>query len=199
MRIPGTHPTILVPGFAGGKTLFHPFRDELRARGVAAEGWELAPFLYRRRIAWYAEELARTVVEHGLDDITLVGWSMGGFVSTAAALHPSARDRIRRVITFGTPWNGTWAARFGLITDRLLGLNVREMRPGGAVVRDLVHDLHAPRPWDFHAVNGTYDILARPPMRSLPPEWCTTGPWWHRSLLADARLFDLIHRLITLP
>jgi pimeloyl-ACP methyl ester carboxylesterase len=196
---PGTHPTILVPGFAGGKTLFHPFRDELRARGIAAEGWELAPILYRRPIAWYAERLATTVAEHEARELTLVGWSMGGFVSVAAALDASVRRHIRRVITFGTPWNGTWAARIGLVTDRLLGLNVREMRPGSPVVRALVDALHGPRPWDFRAVNGTYDLLARAPMRGLDPDWCHVGPWWHRSLLGDARLFDLIHSLIAAP
>jgi len=198
LKEPGSNPTILVPGFAGGKTLFHPFRDDLRARGIAAECWELAPFVYRRRIAWYGELLAQTVAEHGDDGVTLVGWSMGGFVSVAAALEPSVRGRIRRVITFGTPWNGTWAARIGVITDHVLRLHVREMRPGSPVIRGLIDGL-GDRPWDFHAVNGTYDPLARAPMRALDPAWCHTGPWWHRSLLGDAGLFDLIHRLIKLP
>ena len=199
MNSAGRHPTILVPGFAGGKTFFHPCRDELRARGIAAEGWELAPILYRRPIAWYAERLARTVAEHGDRPLTLVGWSMGGFVSVAAALDPSVAGRIPRVITFGTPWNGTWAAHLGIVADRLLGLHVSEMRPGSPVVRALVDGLHAPRPWDFRAVNGTLDLVARAPMRSLPPAWCDTGPWWHRSLIWDSNLFDLIHRLIELP
>ena len=111
MKSAGRNPTILVPGFAGGKMLFHPFRDEMRARGIAAEGWELAPILYRRPIAWYAERLGQTVLEHDARGLTLVGWSMGGFVSVAAALDPAVARRVRRIITFGTPWNGTWAAR----------------------------------------------------------------------------------------
>ncbi|HJV33075.1 MAG TPA: alpha/beta hydrolase, partial [Patescibacteria group bacterium] len=197
MRIPGRHPTILVPGFAGGTMPFRPFRDELRARGVDADGWERAPVLYRRPIAWYAARLAASIRARPDDGLTLVGWSMGGFVSVAAALDTTVWRRVRRIITFGTPWNGTWAARLGLLADPILRLNVREMRPGSPVVHDLVDALHGPRPWDFHAVNGTLDLLARAPMRRLRPEWCHTGPWWHRSLLWDSNLFDLIHRLIT--
>lgn len=193
-------PTILVPGFAGGSLPFRPFRDELLARGVAAEHWGRAPFVYRRPIDWYAERLAHDIQAHPSDDLTLVGWSMGGLIAVSAMFHPYASRRVRRIVTFGTPWNGTWAARLGLLTDPLLRFNVREMRPGSALIDELTAFLHrGPRAWDFQALNGTKDLLARAPMRRLRPEWCHTGPWWHRSLLWDSSLFDLIHRLILEP
>lgn len=192
-------PTILVPGFAGGSLPFRPFREGLRARGVAADDWDRAPFVYRRPIAWHAAVLAASIRARPDVDLTLVGWSMGGFVSVAAALDPTVRRRVRRIITFGTPWDGTWAARLGVLTDPLLRFNIREMRPGSPLVRDLAAALRDPRPWDFQAVNGTLDLLARAPMRSLDPRWCHTGPWWHRSLLWDSGLFELIHKLIVMP
>ena len=199
MTTPGIRPTILVPGFAGGSLPFRPFRDELRARGIAADDWERAPFLYRRPIAWHAERLAESIRSRPDDGLTLVGWSMGGFISVAAALDTRLQTRVRRIIAFGTPWNGTWAARLGVLTDPILRLHVREMRPASPVVRDLAGALHGPRPWDFHALNGTLDLLARAPMRTLQPAWCHTGPWWHRSLLWDSSLFDRLHKLILLP
>lgn len=196
----GIRPTILVPGFAGGNLPFRPFRDELQARGVAAEHWSRAPYVYRKPVDWYAERLAHDIHAHPADELTLVGWSMGGLVAVAAMFRGYASMRVRRIITFGTPWNGTWAARLGLLTDPLLRFNVREMRPGSALIGELTAFLHrGPRPWDFHAFSGTKDLLARAPMRRLKPEWCTTGPWWHRSLLWDSSLYDLIHKRILEP
>jgi pimeloyl-ACP methyl ester carboxylesterase len=196
----GIRPTILVPGFIGGKLSFRPFRDYLRQRGIDAHSWSQAPFLYRRPLERYAARLADHIVARDMTDLTLVGWSMGGFVSAVAALYPDVARRVRRVITFGTPWDGTWAARVGLVTDRMLGLNVRQMRPGSSTVIELVELLHfEERPWDFWAVNGWQDALARAPQKNLKAEWCRTGAWNHRSLLWHPDLFDLIHKLIILP
>jgi len=36
-------------------------------------------------------------------------------------------------------------------------------------------------------------------LKSLDPDWCLTGPFDHRSLLWNPRLFELIHRLIIEP
>lgn len=196
----GIRPTILVPGFIGGQLSLLPVRDALVSKGIAAKCWSGAPFIYRRPFEWYAARLADYIVGHDEKDLTLVGWSMGGFVSVVAALYPDVASRVRRVITFGTPWDGTWAARAGLISDRVLGLNVRQMRPGSPTVVELVEILRFTKyPWSFYAINGWQDSLASAPQKSLPKEWCHTGAWHHSSLLWDQALFELIHMLITQP
>lgn len=200
MNAKGIRPTILVPGFIGGQLSLRPVRDALVSRGVAARCWPGAPFIYRRPFEWYAARLADYIIDQDETDLTLVGWSMGGFVSVVAALYPDVASRVRRVITFGTPWDGTWAARAGLIADHLLGLNVRQMRPGSPTVIELVEFLRfTERPWSFYAVNGWRDSLASAPQRGLPNEWRHTGNWHHSSLLWDQDLFELIHTLITRP
>ena len=207
MKATGTHPTILVPGFAGGNTLFKPFRDELRSRGVAADCWARAPFVYRRRIDWYGRRLADDLLrlrETSAGPLTGVGWSEGGLIFVSAMRHLSAEYGnpeaiVRGVVTFGTPFDGTWAARFGAVFDRFLRLNVREMRPGSPTLDRQVAFLHEPRRWTFHAAQGTRDLLVRAPQKRLDPSWCHYGLWDHKALLWHPGLFDLIHKLIEQP
>ena len=106
---------------------------------------------------------------------------------------------VRRVIAFGSPFVGTWAARPGGLVDHLLRTNIREMRPGSKTLAEQVVFLHLARAWKFHAVYGKHDWLVRPARHGLDPVWCQEGPWDHRSLLWHPGLFDLIHKLIELP
>jgi hypothetical protein len=202
-----TNPTVLVPGFAGGNAFFIPFRDSCRDRGIDAVCWERAPLVYRRRIAWHGKRLSEDLLrlrEKSDVPLTGVGWSEGGLIFTSAMRHladefRNPHDIVRRVITFGSPFDGTWAASLGGLLDRALRLSVREMRPGSPVLTSLVAFLRRPRRWDFQAVSGTYDILVHAPQECLDPAWCHQGPWDHTALFWHPGLFDLIHRLIVLP
>jgi hypothetical protein len=202
----GTNPTILVPGFAGGNAFFKPFRDACRERGIDAACWERAPLVYRKRIAWHgqrlSDDLLRLRAGSGVP-LTVVGWSEGGLIAVSAMRHLTAavrnpHDVVGKVIAFGTPFDGTWAARVAGAFDRLLRLSVREMRPGSPVLASLTAFLHRPRRWKFHAVHGTLDVLVAAPPESLDPAWCQLGPWDHTALFWHPGLFDLIHRLIVL-
>jgi pimeloyl-ACP methyl ester carboxylesterase len=190
---------LLVPGFAGGKTFFLPFRDDLRSRGHQADCWHRVPFIYRQPIAYYGNRLARDIVKHPANELVLVGWSMGGLICVEAMSHPEAAAKVRRVIAYASPFNGTWAARVGYLLDHITGFNVSEMAPGSPKLAALADILHADRSWDFLAINGTRDALASAPMKSLHPAWCQTGPYDHRSLLWNPVLFELIHKLICKP
>lgn len=207
MSFTGPNPTVLVPGFAGGNAPFAPFREACLARGIDAVSWERAPLVYRRRIAWHGKRLAEDLLrlrEKSDVPLTGVGWSEGGLIFTSALQHLSAEfgnpeDIVRRIITFGTPFDGTWAASLGGLLDRLLQLSVREMRPGSPVLSALVAFLHRPRRWDFQAVTGTLDVLVHAPQTSLDAAWCHQGPWDHTALFWHHGLFDLIHTLIERP
>lgn len=70
------------------------------------------PYDWRRPIEYNAEALHRSLARWGQRDpgrqFTLVGHSMGGIVARAyLARHPdAARDRVKRVISLGTPYFG---------------------------------------------------------------------------------------------
>ena len=201
-------PTVLIPGFLGGRLSLRPMQEALSQCDVDMHDWPRAPFLYRKPIAYHGQHLAEDLLKlrETLDEpITLVGWSEGGLVSVAAMMSPIIRqydnpeEIIQRVITFGTPFHGALSAEIGWIIDPLVRTCIREMRPGSPTLRKQIAFLHKQRDWDFQAIFGTNDLLVRPRQPDLNPEWCHYGPWYHRSPLYDSSLFELIHRLITTP
>ena len=198
MARPVTH-AILIPGFLGGTSFFLPFRDHLRSQGLMADAWERTPFVYGRPLAWYAERLARDIIANPAKQVVLIGWSMGGLIAVEVMRNPQVAAKVRRVIAFASPFDGTWAARVGGMFDPLTRFNVRQMAPGSPELAALADFLREPRAWDFHAINGKRDWLAPGPLQSIDPSCHSTGHYDHRSLLYDPTLFDLIHKLILLP
>lgn len=201
MKAPRSHPTLLISGFAGGSLPFIPLQRTLRRRGIAADRWN-SPLVYTASILEYAERLSLDILRfYGPEDpVTLVGWSMGGFISLQAALDPEAASCVRRIIAYGTPFEGTWAANAGIVLDSVGITHILEMTPGSAYLKRLRHDLaHVPRDWDFRAINGRFDALARGPLRSLPLESRLSGPFFHVSPIFDPRLHRLIGDLVLRP
>lgn len=203
-------PTLLISGFAGGSLPFLPLQRALRRRGIDAARWN-SPLVYTGPIGAYAERLGLDVRllagdppspdgYGGARGVTLVGWSEGGLVALAAALDPKVEPHVRRVIAYGAPLEGTWAAHAGVVTDSLGLTHILEMAPGSSMLRRLRHDLERkPRRWDFYAVNGRLDFLARGPLRSVPRESRLSGPYFHVSPLFDPRLHRLIGDLLLRP
>lgn len=99
------HPVLVFPGLAASDLSTAPLRSFLKGRGYVPYGWELGsnfgpkPGVLSaslRRI----EELAS---EHGTK-VSLIGWSLGGVY--ARELAKLAPDRVRSVVTLGTPFTG---------------------------------------------------------------------------------------------
>jgi pimeloyl-ACP methyl ester carboxylesterase len=101
----GGAPVIDVPGFTAPESLMAPLRRYLTGLGYDARGWGFGR--NRGDVRGDVRRLARLVVDRADADgpVALVGWSLGGVVAREVARsHPHA---VRRVITFGTPVNGT--------------------------------------------------------------------------------------------
>ena len=101
----GGAPVIDVPGFAAPESLMAPLRRYLSGLGYDARGWGFGR--NRGDVRGDVRRLARLVLERADAEgpVALVGWSLGGVVAREVArTHPHV---VRRVITFGTPVNGT--------------------------------------------------------------------------------------------
>ena len=196
---------VLIPGFAGGKLSLAPLTEELRHRGHDAHAWLRAPRVYRRSFESHAECLVEDLLEHRRivqEPSWLFGWSLGGLVAISAM--KLIQDRLAEpperivsgVITYGSPFHGTWAGYLATVFDHVARLQAREMRPGHPRLQKLAEHLHRPRGWHFHAIYGDQDWLVRPPRTAPPSSSVHVGPFNHRAPLYDPRLFDLIHSLI---
>ncbi len=190
-----SHPTLLIPGIAGGMPSMMPLRWFLRSRGIDARIWP-APIILAYPVRYYGKRVGKIIGSHALaEPWTLVGWSMGGYIGADSMADPAAARRTRRLITFGTPFDGTDIARI----SRWLGLriNVRDFAPGSFMLARLRRLINDPaRPWDFKAINGGDDSLAPGPLKTIPRDAALSGPYTHLSLVYDFGLFALIEGLV---
>lgn len=99
------HPVLLLPGFMASDFSTRPLRGFLRNLGYSAHRWTLGRNLGPRgdleeRMGGRLDELFE---RHGRR-ISLVGWSLGGVY--ARVLANRCPDRVRNVISLGSPING---------------------------------------------------------------------------------------------
>jgi hypothetical protein len=99
------HPVMVLPGFMASDRSTRPLRRVLARLGYDVHGWELG----RNTGATQAvrdgmrARLERLHASAGRP-VSLVGWSLGGVYARELARH--APERVRRVITLGSPFGG---------------------------------------------------------------------------------------------
>src|SRR5260370_37136654 len=99
------HPVLVLPGLVASDTSTRPLRSFLKSRGYAVSGWRQGRNLGPR------DGVQRAMVDlvHELNDthgrkVSLIGWSLGGvYARQLAKVMP---DRVRSVITLGSPFGG---------------------------------------------------------------------------------------------
>lgn len=99
------HPVLVLPGLVTSDRATFPLRSFLRSKGYAAQGWDLGrnygplPDIERRMV----DRVKKLVDTHGRT-VSIVGWSLGGIY--ARQLAKMMPERVRAVITLGSPFNG---------------------------------------------------------------------------------------------
>jgi triacylglycerol lipase len=123
---------LLVHGYCCNRGLWIRMRKRLEQHGFRVATVNLEPPF--ERIEVLAEQLHRAVealvARTGIDRLILVGHSMGGLVGRSY-LATYGAGRVTRLVTLGTPHQGTLLARFGP------GRCARQMRPGSDFLRKL--------------------------------------------------------------
>lgn len=98
---------IVMPGFLASDVATSRLRGTLNNAGFCAHGWGLGRNFGVK--ADLFERLDRRIDSIALDQkVTLIGWSLGGLIAREYAKH--APDRVRKVITLGTPFSGDMRA-----------------------------------------------------------------------------------------
>lgn len=99
------HPVLVLPGLITSDTATRPLRSFLKSRGYAVSGWGLGRNLGPRAGVQDAMvNLLRDLNEKHGRKVSLVGWSLGGIY--ARQLAKMMPDRVRSVITLGSPFGG---------------------------------------------------------------------------------------------
>ncbi len=103
-----------------------------------------------------ADEVDRVLTDTGSEQVDLVGQSMGGLVIRNYLRSNSAKAKVRRVVTLGSPHGGSKMAVLGL------GRAVKEMIPGSSFLQELNQEVQMPEGGRFYAIYTIVDNLVLP-------------------------------------
>ncbi|MCE3288686.1 MAG: alpha/beta fold hydrolase [Caulobacter sp.] len=101
------HPVLVMPGFIAGDFSTKLLRRYLTELGYEAHAWELGSNLGPHSIGRDGERLMdrlETIYAESGRKVSLIGWSLGGVM--ARELAKRMPDKVRQVITLGSPFTG---------------------------------------------------------------------------------------------
>lgn len=100
------HPVLVLPGLVASDISTRPLRSFLRNRGYTVSGWRQGRnYGLRDGVQDGMVDLLRELNETHGRKVSLVGWSLGGLY--ARQLAKMMPDRVRSVITLGSPFAGS--------------------------------------------------------------------------------------------
>ncbi len=156
-------PLLLIHGYQCNRGLWFWLRPRLEAAGWTVATHDLEPVW--GNIDYYAEGIEQRIDEvlaaTGARQVILVGHSMGGLV-LRAYLRRHGRDKVARIVTLGSPHQGTRLARLGL------GRNARQMRIGSSWLAALARPGAVPLPAGSVSIFSFHDNYV------FPQQACST-------------------------
>ena len=189
----GRVPVLLVHGYDMNRTTMWPLTWYLRSRG-----WRWAHAVnhgpWGNPIAGHARHLADHIAElkrvSGAPQIDIVAHSMGGLIAGWYIARMNGAGDVRRLVTIGTPWQGTHTAYLGRKAE------ARDLEPESAVIADVAH-LPVPvtsiwTPTDQIVVPAASSAIASAQSVELP----LAG---HLDMLVDGRVFAAVRDALSQP
>ena len=99
------HPVLVLPGLVASDASTRPLRSFLMNKGYAVSGWRQGRnYGLRPGVQHGVVNLVRELSDTHRRKISVVGWSLGGLY--ARQLAKMMPDRVRQVITLGSPFAG---------------------------------------------------------------------------------------------
>jgi pimeloyl-ACP methyl ester carboxylesterase len=147
------HAVLVLPGFMASDRSTAHLREVLQRLGYAAHGWELGRNLgvvpnlrqaLRTRLASLHDESAQKV--------SLVGWSLGGVLARDLAL--AMPEKVRRVVTLGSPFSGDLTASNVNALYNTVTPNRERVRPDASTLARLAGDLGVPATAIYSRTDG---------------------------------------------
>ncbi len=177
----GSRPLVLLHGFLGTRGTMVPLTRRFRADGRAVFSYHVGTFQLESMVKSaevLRDRLEQIVTDLEVDRVDVVGFSMGGLVAVHTLKFLQGERYIRRLVTLGSPFRGTWlavpgVAMMGLISPSLWQVVphspfLNRLRaaplPKGVRVRQIhaSHDALCPNPGPLEGVDPDRDFIMLP-------------------------------------
>ena len=166
-------PVILVHGFMSTAEMLSFLAQRLKGHGFDVHTSDLSPFCIQD-VRKLAEDLGRTV-ESVLEETKapschLVGLSQGGIISLYYIKFIDKGEHARRLVAAASPFQGTWAPVYGVLSMPVLGLvsrGVWQVMPNSMLLNEL-HNAPTPQGVKVTTIGVEGDLVAPPDRCRLP-------------------------------
>lgn len=160
----GLRGVVFVHGYLCNRGAWNPWMARLERQGRPFIAPNLAPIFgsIDDQVPAIEAAVQRITQATGLPPL-LVGHSMGGMALRAWLAQAGSPSRVHRLVTLGSPHQGTWTAHFGH------SVNARQLRPGSPWLRALGRRL--PPAWQRNVVcfYSNADNMVFPPSHAMLP------------------------------
>ncbi len=156
-RDPDKAPVLLIHGYFCNRAVFRSLARDLAKAGHRVGSVNLEPPMESIDLftATIEDAVQALLAESGASRVTLIGHSMGG-LAIRAWLRDYGDARMQRVLTLGTPHQGTRLARIGHVPI------VRQMQPGNAWLLALAAGEGTERTSRFITLLAEHDNIVTP-------------------------------------
>jgi triacylglycerol lipase len=194
----GNRPVLVIHGFMGTRGSMYPLERRLAEDGFCVFSFNLGPINTRdiRRSAFLIHrKIERILAQTAWKEIDIVAHSMGGLIGLYYIKKLGGHARVRRMITMGTPFRGTWLALAGIATMGLLSASSWQLLPGSDFLGDL-HREPIPAGVEVHSIAAARDWMCPPEATRMPGVKSITVPFGHGGLVVSADVYKLVKDIL---
>lgn len=194
-------PVLVVQGFMGTTGVLTQLKKFLQSQGRNVITIELG-FFNVMDIRDSAERLTFEV-ERILDQyqhehsssircFDIIGHSMGGLIGLYYVKKLGGHRLVRRLVTLGSPFQGTWAASIGIVPFGLFSKGIWQLLPNSSLLKELHSKPKELRKTKVYSIAAQYDTVCPPQACFLKGAVNRILPLGHAGLLFDKRLFNTV-------
>lgn len=191
-------PVLVIHGFMGTRGSMYPLERRLADDGFCVFSFDLGPINtrdIRRSALLIHRKIERILAQTSWQEIDIVAHSMGGLIGLYYIKKLGGHRRVRRMITLGTPFRGTWLALAGIATLGLLSASSWQLLPGSEFLADLHRD-PIPAGVEVCSIAAARDWLCPPEATRMPGVKSITVPYGHGSLVVSADVYKCIQDVL---
>jgi pimeloyl-ACP methyl ester carboxylesterase len=197
---PDRPPVLLIHGFMGTRGALFVLEQRLRADGFQVFSISLGTLNIQdiRKSAFGIHLAVQKIMEatHGkVSKIDIIGHSMGGLIALYYTRFMGGDEHVRKLVSLGTPYRGTWASLAGVACFGTFAPSVWQMLPGSSFLRQL-GELPAPPSVEWTSVIARYDGLCPPATAKIAPGTNYELPLGHAGLVLSADVYRVVKRVL---